>query len=71
MIVNQNKRDKERTMIILFTLMFIILTLITILFIITLISRNIRLEERIISVLLIVISSSIGILIFKVIVEEI
>ena len=57
-------------MIILFTLMFIILTLITILFIITLISRNIRLEGRIISVLLIVLSSSIGILIFKVIVEE-
>jgi TctA family transporter len=57
-------------MIILFTLMFIILALITILFIITLISRNIRLEERIISVLLIVLSSSIGILIFKVIVEE-
>ena len=58
-------------MIVLFTLMFIILTLITILFAITLISRNIRLEERIISVLLIVLSSSIGILIFKVIVEEI
>jgi TctA family transporter len=56
---------------ILFTMMFIILALITILFIITLISRNIRLEERIISVLLIVLSSSIGILIFKVIVEEI
>jgi TctA family transporter len=57
-------------MIILFTMMFFILTLITILFIITLISRNIRLEERIISVLLILASSSIGILIFKVIVEE-
>jgi TctA family transporter len=58
-------------MIILFTIMFIILTLITILFIIILISRNIRLEERTISVLLIVLSSSIGILIFKVIMEEI
>ena len=58
-------------MVILFTIMFIILALITILFIITLISRNIRLEERIISILLIVISSSIGILIFKVIVEGI
>jgi TctA family transporter len=58
-------------MIILLTIMFIILTLITILFIITLISRNIRLEERIISILLIIASSSIGILIFKVIVEEI
>ena len=58
-------------MIILFSMMFIILALITILFIITLISRNIRLEERIISVLLIIASSSIGILIFKVIVEEI
>jgi TctA family transporter len=58
-------------MIILFSTMFIILALITILFIITLISRNIRLEERIISVLLIVLSSSIGILIFKVIMEEI
>jgi TctA family transporter len=58
-------------MIIIFTLMFIILALITILFLITLISRNIRLEERIISVLLIVLSSSIGILIFKVIVEEV
>ena len=58
-------------MIILFSLMVIILALITILFIITLISRNIRLEERIISVLLIVLSSSIGILIFKVIVGEV
>jgi TctA family transporter len=58
-------------MIILFSTMLIILALITILFIITLISRNIRLEERIISVLLIVLSSSIGILIFKVIMEEI
>ena len=57
-------------MIILFTMMFIILALITILFAITLISRNIRLEERIISILLIIASSSIGILIFKVIVEE-
>jgi TctA family transporter len=58
-------------MIILFSTMFIILALITILFIITLISRNIRLEERIISVLLIIASSGIGILIFKVIVEGI
>jgi TctA family transporter len=64
-------KDRRKRMIILFSMMFIILALITILFIITLISRNIRLEERIISVLLIVISSSIGILIFKVIVEEI
>jgi TctA family transporter len=64
-------KDRRKQMIILLTIMFIILVLITILFIITLISRNIRLEERIISVLLIVLSSSIGILIFKVIVEEI
>ena len=58
-------------MIIVLTLMLIILALITILFVITIILRNIGLEERIISVLLIVLSSSIGILIFKVIVEEI
>ena len=63
-------KDRRKRMIILFSMMFIILALITILFAITLISRNIRLEERIISVLLIIASSSIGILIFRVIVEE-